>query len=194
MATIVVSHMLATSSTGIWYPALREEFTAEGHRVRIPDLPDPQAPEPQAWLKALTHAAEQDNPADTVLVGHSLGGVNVLRLLHRHDTERFGPYAGVLLVASMAKEVGYDALAGFFDPEFDWHRIRRATRAARALHAVDDPVTGTATAEHIMTFARDLGAEVTLLPAGGHLPTTGEELTELPPATRLLRQLLSTGN
>jgi uncharacterized protein len=194
LATIVVSHMLATSSTEIWYPALRDELTAEGHRVLIPDLPDPQAPEPQPWLKALTHAAEQGVPADTVLVGHSLGGVNVLRLLQRHDTERFGPYAGVVLVASMAKEVGYDALAGFFDPEFDWRRIRQATRATRALHAVDDPVTGTATADHIMTFARDLAAEVTLLPTGGHLPTTGNELTKLPPATRLIRALLPTSN
>jgi predicted alpha/beta hydrolase family esterase len=194
LATIVVSHMLATSSTGIWYPALREELTAEGHRVLIPDLPDPQAPEPRAWLKALTHAAEQGTAEGTVLVGHSLGGVNVLRLLQRHETERFGPYAGVVLVASMAKEVGYDALAGFFDPEFDWRRIRMATRATRVLHAVDDPVTGTATAEHIMTFARDLGAEVTLLPAGGHLPSAGDELTKLPPATRLVRELLPTGN
>jgi uncharacterized protein len=62
LATIVVSHMLATSSTGIWYPALRDELTAEGHRVLIPDLPDPQAPKPQPWLKALTHAAEQGGP------------------------------------------------------------------------------------------------------------------------------------
>ncbi|WP_433430711.1 RBBP9/YdeN family alpha/beta hydrolase [Nonomuraea sp. CA-141351] len=190
MSTIVVSHMLASSSTEFWYPALRAEFTAEGHQVLIPDLPDPQAPEPHAWLKTLAEAADPSTAADTVLVGHSLGGVNVLRLLQQHDTERFDPYAGVVLVAGMAKEVGYDALAGFFTPGFDWDRIRLAAHKIQVLHAVDDPVTGPATAEHLISFAQDLGATVTLLPDGGHLPSTGHELTELPQATRLIRELL----
>jgi predicted alpha/beta hydrolase family esterase len=91
MSTIVVSHMLASSSTEFWYPYLRAEFDAEGHHTLIPDLPDPQSPEPEAWLKTLAEAADPRAAADTVLVGHSLGGVNVLRLLQQHDTERFGP-------------------------------------------------------------------------------------------------------
>jgi len=60
-----------------------------GHTVRIPDLPDPSAPEPEAWLKTLGAAADPAEAGDTVLVGHSLGGVNVLRLLQQHDTDRF---------------------------------------------------------------------------------------------------------
>ncbi len=193
MSTIVIAHMLAGAGADFWYPALRGEFTAEGHRVLIPDLPDPQAPEPGAWLKVLAEAADPGAAPDTVLVGHSLGAVTVLRLLQEHDTERFGPYAGALLVAGMAKEVGYDALAGFFRPEFDGDRIRSAVRDVRALHAVDDPVTGAATGDHLVSFAWNLGATVTLLPGGGHLPSTGDELTELPEAARLIRGLLPTG-
>ncbi|MFE3449210.1 alpha/beta hydrolase [Nonomuraea sp. NPDC059194] len=111
------------------------ELTARGHEVRVPQLPDPEAPQPEAWLKTL--AAEVADPADTVLVGHSIGGVNVLRLLEQHDSAIF---AGALLVATPAHEVGYDALAGFFAGGFDWARIRRAAAQIRVLVAVDDPV------------------------------------------------------
>jgi predicted alpha/beta hydrolase family esterase len=194
ISAIVVSHMFASSSADVWYPQLGAEFGAEGHQVLIPDLPDPHSPDPQAWLTTLAQAADPRRAADTVLVGHSLGGVSVLRLLERHDTERFGPYAGLLLVASMAREVGYDALAGFFQPEFDWPRIRRAVLRVRVLHAADDPVTAAATPDHVTSFAVDLGATVTLLPDGGHLPSTGHQLTQLPHATRLIRDLLPTPN
>ncbi|MEU5216373.1 alpha/beta fold hydrolase [Streptomyces sp. NPDC020807] len=190
MSTIVVSHMLATTGDTLWYPSLRTALAPEGHEVRIPDLPDPETPRPEAWLKALVAEADPAAAPDTVLVGHSLGGVNVLRLLQEHDTDTYGPYAGVVLVASMAKEVGYEALADFFEPGFDWGRIRRAVREVRVLHAVDDPVTGDATPEHLVSFARDLGATVTLTPEGGHFPTWGVELTELPQALRLVREVL----
>ncbi|MFI2473349.1 RBBP9/YdeN family alpha/beta hydrolase [Nocardia xishanensis] len=190
MSVIVISHMFAGSSAEVWYPAVQAEFAEAGCRVLVPDLPDPAAPELTAWLKALGHAVDPAFAGDTVLVGHSLGGVNVLRLLEAHDVDRYGPFKGVVLVASMAKEVGYDALAGFFAGGFDWDRIRKAAGDIRVLHAIDDPVTGSATTEHLAIFARDLGATVTLLPTGGHLPSTGQELTELPQATRLIREIL----
>ncbi|MGH3756194.1 alpha/beta hydrolase [Actinophytocola sp.] len=38
-----------------------------------------EAPRPEHWLEAVT--AEVTDPRDTVLVGHSLGAVNLLRLL-----------------------------------------------------------------------------------------------------------------
>ncbi|MFE5797196.1 RBBP9/YdeN family alpha/beta hydrolase [Streptomyces sp. NPDC056503] len=190
MSTIVVSHGFGMSKDDHWYPYLATALTGAGHEVRIPQLPEPLAPRAGDWLEALAAETAGTGPADTVLVGHSLGGVNVLRLLERHDTGTEGPYAGVLLVASMAREVGYDALAPFFEPGLDWARIRRAARTFAVLHAADDPVTGAATPEHLMTFATDLGATVTLTPGGGHFPSTGDTRTELPEALRLVETAL----
>ncbi|MFE3183886.1 RBBP9/YdeN family alpha/beta hydrolase [Streptomyces violascens] len=190
MSTIVLSHGFGMSKGDHWYPYLEGELTAEGHAVRIPQLPEPGAPEAGAWLKALT-AEVVDVPAgETVLVGHSLGGVNVLRLLEAHDVETEGPYAGVVLVASMAGEVGYDALAPFFEPDFDWARIRRAARSFAILHAADDPVTGAATSEHIMKFVTELGATATVTATGGHFPSTSGTRLRLPEALRLIRTAL----
>ncbi|WP_267912963.1 alpha/beta hydrolase [Streptomyces sp. N35] len=190
MSTVVVSHGFAMNSTDHWYPYLQAELGSAGHEVHVPQLPSPQAPSADGWLEALTAQTAQAPAADTVLVGHSLGGVNVLRLLQQHDVEAEGPYAGVVLVASMAGEVGYDALAPFFEPDFDWARIRRAAKSFRILHAADDPVTGAATSEHIMKFVTELGATATVPAEGGHFPSTDGTRTQLPEALRLVQDAL----
>jgi len=188
MSTIVIAHGYSMTPAQHWYPWLAEGLTADGHRVVVPPLPDPGAPDPDAWHKALL-AATDAAPADTVLVGHSLGGISILRLLHQHDTAGLGAYRGALLVASMTKEVGFDHLVPFFRPAFDWPGIRAAARSRRVLHAADDPVTGAATPEHVMAFATDFGADVTLTPDGGHFPDREGTRTQLPYALDLVRAL-----
>jgi predicted alpha/beta hydrolase family esterase len=190
MSKITVLHGYRMTEQEHWYPYLRRELTALGHEVTLLRLPEPEAPVPADWLKTLTAEVSGHPAEDTVLVGHSLGGVNMLRLLARHDVEADGRFAGVVFVASMAGEVGYEQLAGFFEPAFDWPRIRAAAREFRVLHAIDDPVTGDATPEHIMRFVRELGATATVLPAGGHLPTPPADVLELPEALRLVRTLI----
>lgn len=190
MGKIVIAHGYGMSAGEHWYAATGEEFAAEGHEVRIPNFPEPFAPEAGVWLKELREETAGAPAGETVLVGHSLGGVNVLRLLQEHDTEAEGAFAGVVFVASMSGEVGYDALAPFFSPEFDWQRIRRAAREFRVLHAADDPVTGEATGEHVVRFVRELGAEARVTASGGHFPSTGESRLVLPDAVRLIREVL----
>ncbi|MFG2296850.1 RBBP9/YdeN family alpha/beta hydrolase [Streptomyces sp. NPDC048603] len=190
MGKVVINHGYGMAGGEHWYGSVAGELSAGGHEVRVPDFPEPFAPEADVWLKALEAEAGGAPAGETVLVGHSLGGVNVLRLLQRHDTEAEGPFAGVVFVASMSGEVGYDALAAFFEPEFDWVRIRAAAREFRVLHAADDPVTGARTAEHVMRFVTELGATATVTASGGHFPSTGESRLELPEAVRLIREVL----
>ncbi|WP_405486925.1 RBBP9/YdeN family alpha/beta hydrolase [Nocardia sp. NBC_00511] len=189
MSTIVVSHGYGMANDDHWYPYLRDRLAATGEEVRIPQFPEPANPDAADWLSVLQKQVVDVRPSDTVLVGHSLGGVNVLRLLQRHDVATHGRFAGVVLVASMAGEVGYDALAPFFDG-FDWPRIRAAAESFRILHAADDPVTAAATPDHIMRFVTELGATATVTATGGHFPSTGAHALELPEAHRLVRDVM----
>ncbi|MBT2458560.1 alpha/beta hydrolase [Streptomyces sp. ISL-86] len=186
----VLAHGYGMSGGEHWYPSVAEELAVEGHEVRVPDFPEPFAPEAGAWLKELRAETEGARAGETVLVGHSLGGVNVLRLLEEHDTVAEGAFAGVVFVASMNADVGYEALAPFFSPGFDWARIRGAAREFRVLHAADDPVTGGRTPEHIMRFVTELGAAARVTASGGHFPSTGGSQLELPDAVRLIREVL----
>ncbi|HEX2316254.1 MAG TPA: alpha/beta fold hydrolase [Thermomonospora sp.] len=182
MSRVVVSHEFASSPDQAWYPHLARRLA--DHQVRVPPMPDPQAPEPEPWLTAVT--AEVTDPADTVLVGHSLGGVNVLRVLQRHEGL---PYAGAVLVASMAHEVGYDQLAAFFEGGFDWERIRRAATAFRVLVAIDDPVLTPDPLEHVRLFAEHLGAKALVTPEGVHFSRL-QDRRELDEAVALVTELL----
>lgn len=116
MSEIVVSHGYGASADSVWFPYLTERLAAVGHRVTVPRLPHTEAPRLGPWRETFGDAALAAGPAgSTVLVGHSIGGVNVLRLLEQHDPEVNGVFAGVLLVATSAHEVGYNELAPFFE-------------------------------------------------------------------------------
>jgi hypothetical protein len=95
----------------------------------------------------------------------------------------------------MAHEVGYPALNPFFEPSFDWLRIRRAARHFSVLVAADDPVLVPDPFEHIGLFVTNLGATATVTAAGGHFPSwspdTPPRLPELPKAVRLVTDILS---
>jgi predicted alpha/beta hydrolase family esterase len=196
MSKVVVSHAIEVGPESIWYPQLSDDLVADGHQVDIVRFPDPQAPDADTWLETLTEATAAASPTDTVLVGHSLGGVNTLRLLQRHDVERNGPFAAVVLVATMAHSVGYDALAAFFEPAFDWATIRRAAREFRVLIAADDPVLTPDPIEHLTQFVTGLSATGIVKPTGGHFPIWSPEapphLPRLPEVTRLVLDGLAT--
>ncbi|MFF7988308.1 RBBP9/YdeN family alpha/beta hydrolase [Kitasatospora xanthocidica] len=192
MSEIVVAHGYGASDDSVWFPYLTEQLAKAGHRVTVPRLPDTEAPRLEPWRKAYGEAALAAGPAEsTVLVGHSIGAVNVLRFLEQHDPEADGVFAGVLLVAASAHEVGYEALASFFADEFDWARIRRSARHFRVLQAMDDPVNQPDPTEHVRLFVEGLGATAVVTPTGGHFGATPDDHVEVPEAVRLVLELLT---
>ncbi|MGX5697940.1 RBBP9/YdeN family alpha/beta hydrolase, partial [Agromyces soli] len=68
---------------GHWQRWLAEGLEAEGALVRYPQLPDPDFPEPDAWLAALEAELDGLDPARLTVVGHSLGCVLWLEHLRR---------------------------------------------------------------------------------------------------------------
>ncbi|MCF2528808.1 RBBP9/YdeN family alpha/beta hydrolase [Yinghuangia soli] len=191
MSEIVVSHGYGAGDDSVWFPYLTEQLAGAGHRVTVPRLPETNAPRLEPWRKTYGEAVAAAGPAeDTVLVGHSIGAVNVLRFLEQHDADAGGVFAGVLLVAASAHEVGYDELAEFFEGGFDWARIRRAARQFRVLQAIDDPVNQPDPTEHVRLFVEGLGATAVVTPTGGHFGATPDDHVEVPEAVRLVTELI----
>ncbi|MFF2040584.1 alpha/beta fold hydrolase [Kitasatospora sp. NPDC058170] len=193
MSEIVVSHGYGASDDSVWFPYLTKRLATAGHRVTVPRLPQTEAPQLGPWRETFGAAALAAGPAgSTVLVGHSIGGVNVLRFLEQHDPEVNGVFAGVLLVATSAHEVGYDELAPFFEGGFDWERIRRSARHFRVLQAMDDPVNQPDPSEHVRLLVEGLGATAVVTPTGAHFGATPDDHVEVPEAVRLVTELLAT--
>ncbi|MEU4625415.1 alpha/beta hydrolase [Actinoplanes sp. NPDC023801] len=188
MTTIVVSHGYGADSDSVWFPYLRQSLEAHGHQVRIPHLPENTAPRLASWQAVLRACVADTDPRDTVLVRHSIGGVNVLRLLQQHDVDTAGAFAGAVLVATPAQvPAGYEALAEFFAEPFDWPRLRRAANRYRVLTAVDDPVLAPEPPiHHVKELVTGLQATAVLTAIGAHYGATPDDHIDLPEAVQLV--------
>ncbi|MEU6668006.1 alpha/beta hydrolase [Streptomyces sp. NPDC046727] len=179
------------SDDSVWFPYLTKQLAAAGHRVTVPRLPDTAAPRLEPWHKTYGEAVLAAGPAEsTVLVGPSIGAVDVLRFLEQHGPATHGVFAGVLLVAASTHDVGYDELAEFFEGGFDWERIRRSARNFRVLQAMDDPVNQPGPAQHVRLFVHGLRATAFVTPTGAHFGATPDDHVEVPEAVRFVTELL----
>ncbi|WP_394813935.1 hypothetical protein [Streptomyces litchfieldiae] len=88
-----------------------------------------------------------------------------------------------------AVEVGYDALAPFFDGGFVWEGVRLTARQFRALIAVDDPVLTPDPIDHARLYTSKLGAKVLLTPECVHFSRLRNR-TELHEAVTLVNEIL----
>jgi hypothetical protein len=116
--------------------------------------------------------------------------VNVLRQLEQHDTERHGRFAGAVLIAAPAHEIGYDAPAEFFAEPFDWARIKHAARTCRVLAAADDSILVPEPFGHVAELVEGLGATALVTATGGHFGAHPDDHIDLPQAFELIGQCL----
>jgi len=174
MKQIVIAHALGVTpeftwgdAPGLlWYPAAQEALIKKGSTVKIPALPDANHPRLGSWTNAL-HTAVDSDPASTVLIGHSVGGIAVLRYLESLDLEE--PFAEAILVATNVFDVGYaEITAEFLATAFQYERIKKNVRQVVAISAIDDPVLAPDPVKHGLVLLQQLGAKLIVLPHGGH--------------------------
>lgn len=193
MSKIIVNHAIEITPDKIWYPFIKKQFESLGHDVVLLKLPQPSAPNADEWFKELEREVSKHDAADTVLVGHSLGGLNILRFLHHYDAGKKGKLAGVVLVATMAHEVGYDFLKPFFE-DWDWANIKSSARHFRLLTAIDDPVLVPDPMKHVRTILEGTNGYAKVAAVGGHFPVwtpdTPPVLPELQDAVQLIKECL----
>ncbi|ELX8380530.1 RBBP9/YdeN family alpha/beta hydrolase [Providencia vermicola] len=87
---VIIVHGYTASPEKNWFPWLKAQLEQCGASVFVPAMPDPQAPDPQRWLQFLLDANIKLD-TNTVLIGHSLGCVSVLRFL-AEQRQRVGGY------------------------------------------------------------------------------------------------------
>ena len=80
MKKALILHAYTDTPEGNWYPWLKEELENRGYEVWMPELPtmDSKKPDMRPMLEVILKRKFVDK--DTVVVGHSLGALLVLRL------------------------------------------------------------------------------------------------------------------
>jgi uncharacterized protein len=172
---VVIVHGTGGKPSENWFPWLAEQVRHVGYQADVPQFPTPENQNVTAWLKVLDEAVNPLGP-ETTVVGHSLGCALLLRALERPGE----PVEASVFVSGFIGELDnpdFDPLnKPFFTDPFDWEAIRRRTGQVLVFAGDNDPYVplgkGTDLAER-------LGADLAVIPAGGHLNTSAG-YTEFP--------------
>ncbi|MDL5165846.1 alpha/beta hydrolase [Proteus faecis] len=99
---LFIIHGYTASPEDNWFPWLKEKLEALGYHVDVPDMPESNSPDPKRWQQRLIDANIKLDE-DTILVGHSLGCITLLRFLSEQASENT-KIGGYILVAGFNRE------------------------------------------------------------------------------------------
>jgi predicted alpha/beta hydrolase family esterase len=160
---VFVFHGTGGHSEENWFPWLRSKIESLGIEVIIPNFPTPEGQSLASWLEAVEEYRNKIGPS-TVLIGHSLGGMFLLKLLETLDIK----VAKSIFVASPVgiKPIKfYESDLAFCNFEFDWDKIRRSSKDFIVYHSDNDPFVDI---ENGHKLAEKLGVTMNFIPSMGH--------------------------
>src|SRR3989344_1866488 len=146
-----------------WFPWFKEKLGNSGVQVIVPQFPTPEGQSAEAWFKVLD---EQEDKIDenTILIGHSLGGIFLLRVLERLEKPvRAAFFVGTPVGVRPIQNWDSDEKFSGFD--FDWGKIKRNARDFIVYHSDDDPYVSLGNGEKL---AKELSVDLTFIPNAGH--------------------------
>lgn len=149
-----------------WFPWLKNELEKQGYKVSVPQFPSPPIlpAKISEWFEVLK---SYEMNADTLLIGHSLGGLFALRILeqlpHSINAACFvGTPVGIGWIKNYERD---SAFCGF---DLDWKKIRGKAKRFVVFHSDNDPYVGLENGEKL---AKELNAKLNFVPNAGHFNT-----------------------
>ncbi|MFQ5531383.1 MAG: class I tRNA ligase family protein, partial [Candidatus Nanoarchaeia archaeon] len=177
ISKVVLMHGKDTNPDEKWYLWFGNEVKRKGIEYIAPVLPDSHDPEIGAWLKKLD---ETDPDENTILVGHSRGGVSILRWLEKLPKGK--RVKKVVLVAANAgdskKRNKTENNKGFFSVKgYDFEKIKSHCDNFVVIHSRDDNWVPFSAGEE---NAKGLNAKFSIYENKGHFGKhVGKECEEI---------------
>lgn len=163
MPNAFIFHGTAGHPQENWFPWLKAQLELLGYEVFVPQFPTPENQTPEHWMKAFEPYKDRLSE-ETVLIGHSLGGSFLLRLLEQIP---------VVIKAAIfvATPIGilptkfYETDKPFIDSPFNWEKIRTHARQFFVFHSDNDPFVSL---ENGVQLAHHLNAPLLQISGAGH--------------------------
>ena len=180
---VILMHGKDTSPQGKWYPWFREQVEDLGYEFLAPTLPKPSDPVLSEWMAELDKLTPG---SETMLIGHSRGGVAVLRWLEQAPTE-IKVYKVVLIATNSGLLVDRFILNesnhGFYTEQgYNFTVIKKHCDDFTVLHSRDDKWVPFA---HGEKNASGLDANFLAFDGYGHF---GKGIDEIPELLELIRR------
>jgi predicted alpha/beta hydrolase family esterase len=131
----LILHGTANDHTGNWFQWLKKELEEAGLKVWVPDLPQADRPNVQRYTDFLL--AKNWNFSNSLVIGHSAGAVEVLKLLESLPDDVQVDTA--IMVAVFKGDLGWDVLSDLKDVQYDFEKIKSVAKNFIVIHSDDDP-------------------------------------------------------
>lgn len=148
-----------------WFPWLKQELEQKDCSVFVPQFPTPPiVPAKIAeWFDVLKNY-EKSIDENTILIGHSLGGIFTLRILEKLER----PVKAAFFVGTpigVRPIANYDRDNSFSGFDFDWEAIKKKAQHFVVFQSDTDPYVGL---ENGKELANNLSVELSFVPNAGH--------------------------
>ena len=165
MSNAIIIHGTEGYPEENWFPWLKNELEKKDYEVIVPQFPSPPVVPAKIseWFDVLKQYEQKINE-DTLLIGHSLGGVFTLRILEKLDQPvKAAFFTGTPI--EVKPILNYDRDVAFSGFDFDWEKIKQNAKRFVVFQSDDDPYVGL---ENGKQLASKLGVELNFIPNAGH--------------------------
>lgn len=164
MKTVFIFHGTGGNPEGNWFPWLKEKLEKNGLQVIVPRFSTPENQSLEAWFKVLDQYKKEINE-NTIFIGHSLGGMFLLKVLERLDK----PVRAAFFISA---PIGvrpikyYDSDYSFAHFIFDWPNIIKKAEYFTVYHSDNDPYVCLKNGKEL---AKQLRVNLKFISQAGHL-------------------------
>lgn len=151
-----------------WFPWLKQELENSGYNVIVPQFPSPPIVPAKIseWFEVLKNY-EKYIGKDTILIGHSLGGVFTLRVLEQLEH----PIKAAVFIGTpigVRPILNYDRDNSFSGFSFDWQNILAKAQHFEVFQSDNDPYVSLDNGKQL---AENLNVTLNFVPNAGHFNT-----------------------
>lgn len=158
---VIIIHGYTASPEKNCFPWLKEQLEQQGVVVKVPAMPDPLSPDPQRWQQHLLDA-QIELDKDTVVIGHSLGCVTLLRYLASQQQQ----VGGYLLVSGFTEEQAtLPELKAHTDISLDYANLKSLSDKRISIISSNDSIVSPQSSRTLATL---LETEVITVENAGH--------------------------
>lgn len=155
---ILILHGWNAAAQEHWFWQAKIDWEKMDWQVEVPELPGQYFPKKEKWVKII----ESFHPDDQwTLIGHSLGGVAILRYLE--ETKK--PIKQTILVGTPYDAMKFGALANFFPKKINWQKIKTNCPRFDLVYQDEDMAVPI---EHGKIYAEKLEAKIHIVPGFNH--------------------------
>jgi len=163
MTNVFIFHGTAGYPEENWFPWLKRKLECLGCKVITPQFPTPRNQTLENWFKIFGGYGKDFIP-DTILIGHSLGGAFLLRVLERSNIKIKAAFIvstpiGVLPIKN------YEGDKPFIGHSFDWKKIKANCKKFFVFHSDNDPYVSLGNGEKL---SKKLGTKLIFISGCGH--------------------------